>query len=109
MLNTGYNALDLQVDRGGGKQRALVYDSPVTDTIRVFTYAELRDAVARMAGALRRQGIRRGDRVIIYMPMVPEAVMAMLACARTGPLPPVGFGGLAPNDPAKRTHPARPT
>ena len=77
VLNTCYNALDLHVDRGRGKQRALVYDSPVTDTIRAFTYAELRDEVAHVAGALRRQGIARGDRVIIYMPMVPEAVVAM--------------------------------
>jgi len=109
MLNTCYNALDLHVDRGRGKQRALVYDSPVTDTIRVFTYAELRDAVARMAGALRRQGIRRGDRVIIYMPMVPEAVMAMLACARIGAVHSVVFGGFAPNELAKRIDDARPT
>ena len=79
VLNTCYNALDLHVDRGRGKQRALVYDSPVTDTVRAFTYAELRDEVARVAGALRRQGIVQGDRVIIYMPMVPEAVIAMLA------------------------------
>src|SRR2546428_3121261 len=87
MLNTCYNALDLHVDRGRGKQRALVYDSPVTDTIRVFTYAELRDAVARLAGALRRQGIAQGDRVIIYMPMVPEAAIAMpaRACIRAAP------------------------
>src|SRR6267378_2844351 len=109
MLNTCYNALDLHVDRGRGKQRALVYDSPVTDTIRVFTYAELRDAVARMAGALRRQGIARGDRVIIYMPMVPEAVMAMLACARIGAVHSVVFGGFAPNELAKRIDDARPT
>ena len=109
MLNTCYNALDLHVDRGRGKQRALVYDSPVTDTIRVFTYAELRDAVARMAGALRRQGITRGDRVIIYMPMVPEAVMAMLACARIGAVHSVVFGGFAPNELAKRIDDARPT
>src|SRR6267143_558991 len=108
MLNTCYNALDLHVDRGRGKQRALVYDSPVTDTIRVFTYAELRDAVARMAGALRRQGITRGDRVIIYMPMVPEAVMAMLACARIGAVHSVVFGGFAPNELAKRIDDARP-
>src|SRR5882762_6248459 len=109
MLNTCYNALDLHVDRGRGKQRALVYDSPVTDTIRVFTYAELRDAVARLAGALRRQGIARGDRVIIYMPMVPEAVMAMLACARIGAVHSVVFGGFAPNELAKRIDDARPT
>src|SRR6266404_5604396 len=109
MLNTCYNALDLHVDRGRGKQRALVYDSPVTDTIRVFTYAELRDAVARMAGALRRKSITRGDRVIIYMPMVPEAVMDMLACARIGAVHSVVFGGFAPNELAKRIDDARPT
>jgi propionyl-CoA synthetase len=108
MLNTCYNALDLHVDRGRGKQRALVYDSPVTETVRVFTYAELRDVVARMAGALRRQGVVQGDRVIIYMPMVPEAVMAMLACARIGAVHSVVFGGFAPNELAKRIDDARP-
>jgi propionyl-CoA synthetase len=108
MLNTCYNALDLHVDRGRGKQRALVYDSPLTDTIRAYTYAELRDAVARMAGALRRQGVERGDRVIIYMPMVPEAVMAMLACARIGAIHSVVFGGFAANELAKRIDDARP-
>jgi propionyl-CoA synthetase len=107
-LNTCYNALDIHVDRGRGKQRALVYDSPVTDTVRVFTYGELRDAVARLAGALRRQGIGQGDRVIIYMPMVPEAVMAMLACARLGAIHSVVFGGFAANELAKRIEDARP-
>src|SRR5206468_1113303 len=96
VLNTCYNALDLHIERGRGKQRALVYDSPVTSTVKVFTYDELRDAVARVAGALRRQGIAKGDRVIIYMPMVPEAVMAMLACARIGAIHSVVFGGFAP-------------
>jgi propionyl-CoA synthetase len=108
VLNTCYNALDLHVDRGRGKQRALVYDSPVTDTIRSFTYAELRDEVARVAGALRRQGIARGDRVIIYMPMVPEAVVAMLACARIGAVHSVVFGGFASNELAKRIDDAKP-
>src|SRR2546430_1758741 len=98
VLNTCYNALDLHIERGRGKQRALVYDSPVTSTVKVFTYDELRDAVARVAGALRRQGIAKGDRVIIYMPMVPEAVMAMLACARIGAIHSVVFGGFAPNE-----------
>jgi propionyl-CoA synthetase len=107
-LNTCYNALDLHVDRGRGKQRALIYDSPVTDTVRAFTYAELRDAVARVAGALRRQGVERGDRVIIYMPMVPEAVMAMLACARIGAIHSVVFGGFAANELAKRIDDAKP-
>jgi propionyl-CoA synthetase len=107
-LNTCYNALDLHVDRGRGKQRALIHDSPVTDTVRAFTYAELRDAVARVAGALRRQGVERGDRVIIYMPMVPEAVMAMLACARIGAIHSVVFGGFAANELAKRIDDAKP-
>jgi propionyl-CoA synthetase len=108
-LNTCYNALDLHVDRGRGKQRALVYDSPVTDTVKAFTYAELREAVARVAGALRRQGIGKGDRVIIYMPMVPEAIMAMLACARIGAIHSVVFGGFASNELAKRIDDAKPT
>jgi propionyl-CoA synthetase len=108
VLNTCYNALDLHVDRGRGKQRALVYDSPVTDTIRTFTYAELRDEVARVAGALRRQGIEQGDRVIVYMPMVPEAVIAMLACARIGAVHSVVFGGFASNELAKRIDDAKP-
>src|SRR5439155_934577 len=108
VLNTCYNALDLHIDRGRGKQRALVYDSPVTNTVRIFTYAELRDAVARVAGALRRQGIKKGDRVIVYMPMVPEAVVAMLACARIGAIHSVVFGGFAANELAKRIDDARP-
>src|SRR5213595_700064 len=108
VLNTCYNALDLHIDRGRGKQRALVYDSPVTDTVKVFTYDELRDAVARVAGALRRQGIGKGDRVIVYMPMVPEAVMAMLACARIGAIHSVVFGGFASNELAKRIDDAKP-
>ena len=108
VLNTCYNALDLHVDRGRGKQRALVYDSPVTDTVRAFTYAELRDEVARVAGALRRQGIVQGDRVVIYMPMVPEAVVAMLACARIGAVHSVVFGGFASNELAKRIDDAKP-
>ena len=107
-LNTCYNALDLHVDRGRGKQRALVYDSPVTSTITAFTYAELRDEVARVAGALARQGIGKGDRVIIYMPMVPEAIMAMLACARIGAIHSVVFGGFASNELAKRIDDAKP-
>jgi propionyl-CoA synthetase len=108
MLNTCYNALDLHVDRGRGKQRALVYDSPVTGTLATFTYAELRDEVARVAGALRRQGIVKGDRVVIYMPMVPEAIVAMLACARIGAVHSVVFGGFAANELAKRIDDARP-
>jgi len=107
-LNTCYNALDLHVDRGRGKQLALVYDSPVTDSIKTYTYAELRDLVARFAGALEREGIRAGDRVLIYMPMVPEAVIAMLACARIGAVHSVVFGGFAPRELATRIDDARP-
>jgi propionyl-CoA synthetase len=108
VLNTCYNALDVHIDRGRGKQPALIYDSPVTGTVRTFTYFELRDAVARFAGALRRQGVERGDRVIIYMPMVPEAVVAMLACARLGAIHSVVFGGFAPRELATRIDDARP-
>jgi propionyl-CoA synthetase len=108
VLSTCYNCLDVHVDRGRGKQRALVYDSPVTGTVTEFTYAELRDQVAVIAGALRRQGIAQGDRVIIYMPMVPEAVMAMLACARIGAVHSVVFGGFAANELAKRIDDAKP-
>jgi len=108
-LNTCYNALDVHVDRGRGKQLALIYDSPVTQTVRSFTYLELRDQVARFAGALRRHGVRQGDRVIIYMPMVPEAVIAMLACARLGAIHSVVFGGFAPKELATRIDDAKPT
>ena len=108
MLNTCYNALDKHVDRGRGKQRALVYDSPMTGTVRSYSFLELRDAVARCAGALRRHGIAKGDRVIIYMPMVPEAVIAMLACARLGAIHSVVFGGFAPRELATRIDDARP-
>ncbi len=108
-LNTCYNALDVHVDRGRGKQLALIYDSPVTGTVRSFTYFELRDEVARFAGALRRQGVEPGDRVILYMPMVPEAVIAMLACARIGAVHSVVFGGFAPKELATRIDDAKPT
>jgi propionyl-CoA synthetase len=107
-LNTCYNALDLHVDRGRGKQRALVYDSPVTGTVRTYTYRELRDAVALCAGMIRRQGVEKGDRVLVYMPMVPEAVIAMLACARLGAIHSVVFGGFASNELAKRIDDAKP-
>ena len=108
-LNTCYNALDVHVDRGRGKQVALIYDSPVTGTVRSFTYFELREQVARFAGALRRQGVEAGDRVILYMPMVPEAVIAMLACARIGAVHSVVFGGFAPKELATRIDDAKPT
>ena len=108
-LNTCYNALDGHIDRGRGKQLALIHDSPVTRSVRAFTYFELRDRVARFAGTLRRQGVEKGDRVIIYMPMVPEAVIAMLACARLGAIHSVVFGGFAPKELATRIDDARPT
>jgi propionyl-CoA synthetase len=107
-LNTCYNALDRHVERGRADQLALIYDSPVTGTTRSFTYRELRDLVARFAGVLAAQGVERGDRVIVYMPMVPEAVVAMLACARIGAIHSVVFGGFAANELASRIEDATP-
>ncbi len=107
-LNTCYNALDRHVAAGRGEQVALIYDSPVSGTVRRFSYRELTDAVARFAGVLVAQGAGRGDRVIIYMPMVPEAVIAMLACARIGAVHSVVFGGFAPAELAKRIDDALP-
>jgi propionyl-CoA synthetase len=107
-MNTCHNALDRHVERGPADQIALIYDSPVTDTVATFTYRELRDAVARFAGALAAQGVERGDRVIVYMPMVPEAVIAMLACARLGAIHSVVFGGFAANELATRIEDAKP-
>ncbi len=108
VMNTCHNALDRHVDGGRADQLALVYDSPVTDTIRTFTYRELRDAVARLAGALTSLGVTTGDRVIVYMPMIPEAAMAMLACARIGAIHSVVFGGFAANELATRIDDATP-
>ena len=108
VLNTCFNALDRWVDGGAGIDRlrgdqlALIYDSPVSGTIARYTYRELRDAVARFAGALSTFGVQCGDRVVIYMPMVPEAVIAMLACARLGAIHSVVFGGFAANELAIR-------
>jgi propionyl-CoA synthetase len=107
-LNTCWNALDRHVAQGRGEQVALIYDSPVTGTIKRFTYRELRDDVARLAGALRGLGVGKGDRVLIYMPMVPEAVMAMLACARLGAIHSVVFGGFAAPELATRIDDAQP-
>jgi len=107
-LNTCHNALDRHVDGGRADQLALVYDSPVTDTTATFTYRELRDAVALFAGALAAQDVERGDRVIVYMPMVPEAVIAMLACARIGAVHSVVFGGFAAHELASRIEDAAP-
>lgn len=107
-LNTSYNALDRHVEAGHGDRAALIYDSPVTGTGRTYTYAELRDEVARFAGALASLGVGKGDRVIVYMPMVPEAAVAMLACARLGAIHSVVFGGFAPKELAARIEDATP-
>ncbi len=108
VVNSCYNALDLHVATGRGDQLALVYDSPVTDTVETFTYRQLLDEVARFAGALTGLGVRKGDRVVIYMPMVPQAAMAMLACARIGAIHSVVFGGFAAQELATRIDDARP-
>ena len=107
-LNSCHNALDRHVEGGRADQLALVYDSPVTSTTASYTYRELRDAVARFAGALAAEGVVRGDRVIAYMPMVPEAVIAMLACARLGAVHSVVFGGFASHELASRIEDAKP-
>ena len=107
-LNTCHNALDRHVESGRGDQPALIYDSPVTGTQRTYSYAELRDEVARLAGALRSLGVERGDRVVLYLPMVPEAVIGMLACARLGAIHSVVFGGFAAHELAVRIDDARP-
>src|SRR2546423_3524969 len=109
LVNTCYNALDRHVAAGRADQPALIYDSPVTQTIACFTYRELLDCVSRFAGALLGQGVKRGDRVIIYMPMVPEAALAMLACARIGAIHSVVFGGFAAHELAARISHAQPT
>jgi len=108
LLNTCYNLLDTHVENGRADQTALIYDSPVTGTVKSYTYRELLDEVARFAGALHRQGVEKGDRVIVYMPMVPEAVIAMLACARIGAVHSVVFGGFAADELATRINDARP-
>ncbi|MBS1194003.1 MAG: propionyl-CoA synthetase [Methanomicrobiales archaeon] len=108
VLNTCHNALDRHVETGKGDRIALIYDSPVTGTVKTFTYRDLRDRVARCAGGLRDLGVEKGDRVVIYMPMVPEAVTAMLACARIGAIHSVVFGGFAAPELAGRIQDARP-
>jgi propionyl-CoA synthetase len=107
-LNTCHNALDRHVEAGRGGQAALIYDSPVTECSRSFSYRELRDEVARVAGALASLGVSKGDRVLIYMPMIPQAVFAMLACARIGAIHSVVFGGFAARELAVRIDDARP-
>ncbi len=107
-LNTCDNALDVHVEGGRADQPALIYDSPVTATQQVFTYRELLDLVARFAGSLLALGVGRGDRVLLYMPMVPEAVVGMLACARIGAIHSVVFGGFASQELATRIDDAKP-
>lgn len=107
-LNTCFNAIDRHVLNGRGEQAAVIYDSPVTNTKRTITYRELLDAVARFAGVLRSLGVERGDRVVIYMPMTPEALIGMYAGARIGAVHSVVFGGFAPNELVVRIDDARP-
>ncbi|QIG80408.1 AMP-binding protein [Stakelama tenebrarum] len=108
MLNSCYNAVDRHVAAGHGDRTAVIYDSPVTDTIRHISYAELQDQVARTAGMLAGEGVGKGDRVVIYMPMIPETLFAMLACARIGAIHSVVFGGFAAPELAKRIDDAQP-
>ena len=107
-LNTCHNAIDRHVQQGRGDQLALVWDSAMTGQVQRLTYAELLDRVARFAGALRDQGVRRGDRVLLYLPMIPEALVAMLACARLGAVHSVVFGGFAAREVAARIDDAEP-
>ena len=109
VTNACFNAVDIHVEQGRGEQPAIIYDSPVTGTKRSYTFAQLLDQVSRCAGLLRSQGVARGDRVIVYMPMVPEAIIAMLACARIGAIHSVVFGGFASNELAVRIDDATPT
>ena len=108
VMNTCYNAVDRHVEAGRGDQIAIIYDSPVTGKKREYTYKDLQIAVARTAGMLVKYGVTKGDRVVIYMPMVPEAIFAMLACARIGAVHSVVFGGFAPKELAKRIEDAKP-
>lgn len=108
LMNTAYMALDHHIETGRGEQLALIYDSPVTGVKQQYSYRQLRDEVALLAGVLKAQGVEKGDRVIIYMPMIPQAVMAMLAVARLGAIHSVVFGGFAANELAMRIDDARP-
>ena len=107
-MNTCYNAVDLHIENGHGDDIAIIYDSPVTNTKKTYTYNELRDRVAKTAGMLSSHGVVKGNRVIIYMPMIPEAAIAMLACARIGAIHSVVFGGFAAHELATRIDDARP-
>ena len=107
-MNTCYNAIDRHIESGRKDQLAIIYDSPVTGVVKKITYGELLAAVSLLAGMLRKYGVERGDRVIIYMPMIPETLFAMLACARIGAVHSVVFGGFAPNELAIRIDDAKP-
>src|SRR5690349_12829046 len=107
-LNTCFNAVDRHVAAGRGSRCALIYDSPVTQTVARYTFAEVQREVARLAGGLARLGLGRGDTVVIYMPMVPQAVFAMLACARLGAIHSVVFGGFASAELAARIDDCKP-
>ncbi len=102
VTNTCYNAVDLHIKNGNGKKTAIIYDSPITNSQKKISYDQLKDQVSIFAGALVNHGIKKGDRIIIYMPMIPEAVVAMLACGRIGAVHSVVFGGFAPNELASR-------
>ena len=102
ITNTCYNAIDIHIDNGKGDKTAIIYDSPITGVKKKFTYNQLKEKVSLLAGALKNQGVTKGDRVIIYMPMIPEAVFAMLACGRIGAIHSVVFGGFAANELASR-------
>ncbi len=107
-MNTCFNAVDYHVQNGRADQLALVYDSPVTGTVKKYTYRQLLDEVSKFGGVLTSLGVKKGDTVIIYMPMIPEAAIAMLACARIGAVHSVVFGGFAPNELAIRIDDAKP-
>ncbi len=107
-LNTCYNAVDAHIEKGRGDQNAVIYDSPVTDTIEKYTFNELKERVSKIAGVLKELGVQKGDTVVIYMPMIPEALMSMLACARIGAIHSVVFGGFAAKELAIRIEDAEP-
>jgi propionyl-CoA synthetase len=108
VLNTCYNAVDRHVEAGRGDQPAVIYDSAITGVVQTLTFSQLLDEVSRFAGVLRDQGVVKGDRVILYMPMIPQSVVAMLACARLGAIHSVVFGGFAPSELATRINDAKP-
>ena len=107
-LNTSYNAIDRHVIAGRGEQDAIIYDSPITNVKRKISYSQLQYQVSQFAGALLNQGLQKGDRVIIYMPMIPEAIVSMLACARIGAVHSVVFGGFASKELAIRIDDCKP-